>query len=149
MARAEVTPRSTAFPLGWSSQRLDGSDTVLVTVDGELDRFTGPSLRDHLEWCLAGGCTRLVLDTAMITFADVGAHDLLGALGRRAIAHRCAVVVVAPGPSLERLLAILDVPPGIEVQHWDASPERGQSATAWEMWLAGGYTPGDARPPAP
>lgn len=147
MARAEVTPISTAFPLRWSSQRLEGSDTVLVAVEGELDRFTAPPLRDHLEWCLWGDCTRLVLDTVGVTFADAGAHELLGVLGRRAVVQGCAVVVVASGPSLGRLLDLLDIPDGIEVQRWDTSLERGQFRPPGADRPAGGYRRNDARPP--
>lgn len=127
MTRAEVTPRSTAFPLGWSSQPIDGSATMLVVVEGELDRFTAPPLRDYLEWCLSCGCTRLVLDTVGVTFAGADATDLLQALGRLALDRGCTIVVAAAGLALGRLLSLVGLPAGVELQQWmaDASPERG------------------------
>ena len=89
-----------------------------MSVEGELDRHTASALRDHLEWWLGGGCTRLVLDTGSVTFADAGAHDVLHALGRRAIASRCRVVVAVLGQPLQRLLAMLGTPEGITLERW-------------------------------
>ena len=115
--RAE-TCMSPAFPLSWSSERLGGSKTVLVAVQGELDRHTSPALRDHLEWWLAGTCNRLVLDVGAVTFADGGAHDLFRALGRRALERRCRVVVAALGAPLQRLVDMIGAPEGITVEQW-------------------------------
>lgn len=129
MSHPEVMTPSPAFPLGWSSQRLEGHDTVVVAVAGELDRFTSPPLRDHLAWQLSVGCTRLVLDTADVTFADAGAHDLLAALGHLALSRGCTIVVVAPGLALGRVLGLLGPPVGVELQPVvvDPSPEVGLS----------------------
>jgi anti-anti-sigma regulatory factor len=113
-----VASMSPAFPLSWSTERLAGSRTVVVAVSGELDRQTSPALRDHLEWLLAGTCDRLVLDTGAVTVADGGAHDLLRALGRRAIERPCRVVVAALGAPLQRLLDIIGAPDGITVERW-------------------------------
>src|SRR3954463_10152642 len=67
--------RSPAFPLTWRSDLV--GEAALVVVEGELDRLTTPALRDHLEWLIAWVPGRLVLDTAGVTFADVGAHVML------------------------------------------------------------------------
>lgn len=113
-----ATTTSPAFPLAWRSQLLDGSMTVLVAVEGELDRHTAPALRDHLEWWLAGSCRRLVLDTGSVTSADVGAYDLLRTLGLRAATQRCRVVLASVGAPLRHLLDLLGTPDGVVVEKW-------------------------------
>ena len=118
MVRPIVTSVSPAFPLSWSSEVIERTRTAIVAVAGELDRDTAPALRDHIEWLLAGECRRLVLDTADVTFADVGAFDVLQAVGGRAEAGGCAVVVTTVGEPLERLLAILGTPHGITLEEW-------------------------------
>ena len=95
-----VTSVSPAFPLSWSSEVFEGTRTAIVAVAGELDRNTAPALRDHIEWLLAGDCRRLVLDTGAVTFADVGAFDVLRTLGARGEEDGC-VVSSWPGWSSE------------------------------------------------
>lgn len=112
------TPRSPAFPLAWSSAVLDGTQTALVTIAGELDGTTTPTLRDHLEWLLAGACTRLVLDTGGVASADVAAYELLGAIGHRAIERGCTVVLAEPGDHLLRFVQLLGAPEGVTLDRW-------------------------------
>ena len=109
---------SPAFPLAWSSEQLAGTRTVIVAVTGELDRHTSPALRDHLYWWLGSGCDRLVLDTGSVTFADVGAVDLLRAIGGRAAGRGCRVVLASTGPSVQRLVRLLGPPDGIDLERW-------------------------------
>ena len=118
MARPLVTSVSPAFPLSWSSEVIEGTRTAIVAVEGELDRNTAPALRDHIEWLLAGDCRRLVLDIGAVTFADVGAFDVLRAIGARAEAGGCAVVVASAGEPLQRLLAMLGTPDGVTLEQW-------------------------------
>jgi anti-anti-sigma factor len=113
-----VTSVSPAFPLSWSSEVFEGTRTAIVAVAGELDRNTAPALRDHIEWLLAGDCRRLVLDTGAVTFADVGAFDVLRTLGARGEADGCVVVVASAGEPLQRLLAMLGTPPGVTLEQW-------------------------------
>jgi anti-anti-sigma factor len=113
-----MTALSPAFPLTWSSETLGGTRTVLVAVEGELDRHTAPALCDHLQWLLAGGPTRLILDTAAVSFADIGAFGVLSDIGRAARSRGCDVVVAAAGPSLRRLVGILGEPAGVTLESW-------------------------------
>jgi anti-anti-sigma factor len=106
---------SPAFPLAWSSERLAGTGTVVVSVAGELDRRTSPALRDHLEWWLGHGCDELVLDTADVTFADAGALDLLRAVAGRGAGRGCRVVLARTGLPLLRLVLLLGPPDGVEL----------------------------------
>ena len=109
---------SPAFPLVWSSERLTGTRTALVAVSGELDRTTAPALRDHLDWWLGRGCTRIVLDTASVTFADVGAFDVLRAIGARALARRGNVVLSPAGDAMRRLMEFLGPADGVDLAAW-------------------------------
>lgn len=111
------TPLSPAFPLSWSSAAMDGG-TVLVTLAGELDGTTAPGLRDHLEWLLAGACTRLVLDAGAVAFADIAAYELLREVGSRAVERGCDVVLADPGSHLLRFVRLLGAPEGITVDQW-------------------------------
>ncbi len=107
---------SPAFPLTWRSD-LAG-DAALVVVEGELDRLTTPALRDHLEWLVAWIPGRLIVDLAGVTFADVGAHKMLGDLVRRSASGRVEVVLAAPSAPLRRLLDVLGPPEGVTVDRW-------------------------------
>jgi anti-sigma B factor antagonist len=80
---------SPAFAI--SQRDLDGGATVL-TVTGELDLSSAPSLKWSLTDLLDGGCSQLVLDLSLVTFIDstalgvlVGVHMRLGAGTRLAI----------------------------------------------------------------
>ena len=109
---------SPAFPLAWSSEALASTRSVLVTVEGELDRHTAPALADHLQWLLAGDPERLILDTAAVSFADIGAIDVLTAIGRAAQARGCELVVTAPGTPVLRLADIVGRPAGVTFEEW-------------------------------
>jgi anti-anti-sigma factor len=112
------TPRSPAFPLSWSSAVVEGTDTVLVTVAGELEATTTPALRDHLEWLLAGTCSRLVLDTGGVAFADVAAYELLRVIGHRATERGCRIVLAEPSGQLLRFVGLLGTPEGVTLDRW-------------------------------
>ena len=115
---ASTASLSPAFPLAWSSERLTGTRTALVAVAGELDRTTAPALRDHLEWWLGRGCTRIVLDTANVTFADVGAFDVLRTIGRRALARHGYVVLSPAGSAMRRMVELLGPAEGVDLAAW-------------------------------
>jgi anti-anti-sigma factor len=113
-----MTMLSPAFPLSWASELLEGTHTALVTVEGELDRHTAPALGDHLQWLLAGDPVRILLDTEAVSFADAGALDMLERVGVAARQRDCAIVVMAPGAALQRLVEIVGVPAGVAFEAW-------------------------------
>jgi anti-sigma B factor antagonist len=83
------SPSPAAFAI--SQRDLDGGASVL-TVTGELDLSSAPSLKWSLTDLLDGGCSQLVLDLSLVTFIDstalgvlVGVHMRLGAGTRLAI----------------------------------------------------------------
>jgi anti-sigma B factor antagonist len=77
---------------------------VVVTVSGEIDMATGPTLRDNLLGVLARGDHRVVLDLSNVTFMDSsGLGALLGG-HRRAQLLDGEIRIAAPS---ERVLEIL------------------------------------------
>jgi anti-anti-sigma factor len=113
-----MTMLSPAFPLSWDSELIDGTHTAFVTVEGELDRHTAPALGNHLHWLLACDPVRILLDTDAVSFADGGAADMLERVGGAARQRGCAVIVIAPGPALQRLVELVGVPAGVAFETW-------------------------------
>jgi anti-sigma B factor antagonist len=75
-----------------TATQLD-SDSVLLTVSGELDIATAPLLRERLSAAIGGGVRRLVLDLCPVSFMDsvavaaiLHARRDLGEGGRMAVA---------------------------------------------------------------
>ncbi len=112
---------SPAFPLSWSSQRVDLTSTALVSVHGEIDELTAPGLRDHIDWLLSSGVERIIVDAHGVEFVDTGAHHLLTELGRRGQACGCAVVISSPSAPMRRVLELLGTPAGVTVEDWSLS----------------------------
>jgi anti-sigma B factor antagonist len=83
------TPGKIAFAI--SQRELDAKTSVL-SIDGELDLASAPSLKWALADLLDAGCSQLVVDLSRVTFIDstaigvlVGAHRSLNDGARMAI----------------------------------------------------------------
>jgi anti-sigma B factor antagonist len=84
------SPSSAAFAI--SQRELDGAAKVL-TVAGELDLSSAPSLKWSLTDVLDGGCSQLVLDLSLVTFIDSTALGVLvGVQMRLTVGTRLAIV---------------------------------------------------------
>ncbi|WP_434595423.1 STAS domain-containing protein [Streptomyces sp. A5-4] len=75
-------------------------DTLVIALQGEIDRFTAAPLHAMLTSAAAFGHTRLVIDAARITFCDCG--FLNAVLGWRRRGRR--LCLAACSPAVERLL---------------------------------------------
>jgi anti-sigma B factor antagonist len=91
-AAAEADSGQASLAFAVSHRELDASTSV-VSVEGELDLASAPSLKWALTDVLGGGVTQIVVDLAPVTFIDstalsvlVGAHRGLAAGARMAIA---------------------------------------------------------------
>lgn len=79
-------------------------DHVVVTVEGELDAYSGPKLRNLLMEQTRAGRHTLVVDLSGLTFTDSsGIGILVGAL-KRAKARGGTVCLLSPSEHLAKLL---------------------------------------------
>jgi anti-sigma B factor antagonist len=61
----------------------EGADGPVLRVEGEVDVYTSPALRDELYRIIEGGAERVVVDLAAMDFIDSsGLGVLVGALKR-------------------------------------------------------------------
>jgi anti-sigma B factor antagonist len=71
-----------ATPFGIVQRKLDAR-TNLVSVEGELDLFTAPSLKRTLVEALQTGSSRFILDLSLTTFIDSTTLGVLVGVTRR------------------------------------------------------------------
>jgi anti-sigma B factor antagonist len=84
--------------------RLDGAH--VVTLGGELDLHTAPTLRETLSPLAAGGDGDLIVDLSGIAFVDSTAFGVLVGTAKRLRERDSDLVVVTDDPRLRRLLEI-------------------------------------------
>jgi anti-sigma B factor antagonist len=88
-------PNSTAFAI---SQRDPDSRTSVLTVAGELDLSSAPSLKWALTDVLGTSCSQVVVDLSLVTFVDSTALGVLVGVQRRLNgATRLAIVCANAG----------------------------------------------------
>jgi anti-anti-sigma factor len=99
--------------------RWDGN-AATVTVSGELDFTTAPSLTRHLLDIAKRRPARLILDLHAVAFLDLsGARAIQTA--REALGGECPVILRNPRPSARKVLAATGLAP----------PSHGQPAPRW------------------
>jgi anti-anti-sigma factor len=88
---------------------VDSADgRMTVTLRGELDLGTVPTLELRLRDALAASPRELVLDLGAVTFLDSTGTSLLFRLASESAVHRRRLVVVAPpGGVAHRLLSLV------------------------------------------
>jgi len=90
--------------LGISTQQDGGVCTV--TLEGEVDVYTAPSLKEELIKLLDSGCTSIIIDMEKVVFIDSsGLGVLVGAL-RRAREKGGAVRIVCTRDSVLKIFRI-------------------------------------------
>lgn len=81
-------------------------DVVLVTIQGDVDVYTAPGLREHLDRLIAGGHRHLVLDLEHVPFMDsTGLGVLVGRLKRTRL-QKGSMRVVCTVPRILRVFEI-------------------------------------------
>jgi anti-anti-sigma factor len=85
-------------------QRKLDTRTSLVSVEGELDLFTAPSLKRALVDALEAGSSRFVVDLSLTTFIDSTTLGVLVGVTRRLEdGARLAIVCSRPGRDVRDL----------------------------------------------
>ncbi|WP_235031050.1 STAS domain-containing protein [Nonomuraea solani] len=96
------TTLTDAFPLG----RADRSKPTTVGLSGEIDIFTGPTLRSRLEGVLTSSTPLLVLDLSAVSFCDASGLAVIVDIQRRARLMGITLALAAPRPFMGKLLRI-------------------------------------------
>lgn len=79
-------------------------DAVVVAVEGELDLFTAPFLRDEIRDAIKQDGATLVLDLADLSFMDSSGLSVLIEAWRLTTAQGGGVTLAAPQPPVARIL---------------------------------------------
>lgn len=81
-------------------------DTFIIHVDGELDVYTAPRLKEAIAEGISGGHRAIVVDLSRVSFLDSTALGVL--VGGRRNAHDQGgdVILVVEGPHLEKMFRI-------------------------------------------
>ena len=80
--------------------------TPVVAVSGEVDLFTAPDLKRHVERALDEHSGRLVVDLTDTTFIDSSSLGVLIGAHRRLAEHDTPLVVVTENQSVRKTLRI-------------------------------------------
>ena len=97
-ASSALPTGSTAFAI--SLRELDERTSVL-TVAGELDLCSAPTLKWVLTDVLAGGCSEMIVDLSPVTFIDSTALSVLIGVQRRLSAGARLAIVCTNAKVLE------------------------------------------------
>ncbi|GAA3842653.1 STAS domain-containing protein [Sphaerisporangium flaviroseum] len=79
-------------------------DAVVVAVEGELDLFTAPFLRDEVREAIKQDGNRLVLDLGALSFMDSSGLSVLIEAWRLATGEGGGVSLAAPQAPVARIL---------------------------------------------
>jgi anti-sigma B factor antagonist len=83
-----------------------GDEVALFVLDGELDAYTGPQLREELAQAADSGKKWLLLDLSAVQYIDsVGLGILVGATKRVTEKHG-DVAVIGPRPNVLRVFEV-------------------------------------------
>jgi len=89
-----------------SSEKLtDGADYV-VSLDGEVDLYTAPELKQELHRLVGEGAKRIVIDMTQTTFIDSTTLGVLLSVVKRVRPEGGAVVLVCPDRNVKRIFEI-------------------------------------------
>ena len=84
---------------------LDDGGAVF-TVEGELDAYTGPQLREALGEALAAGTRRLFVDLGAEEYMDSVGLGILVGMAKRAGENAGGLAVVAPRANVKRVFEV-------------------------------------------
>lgn len=79
---------------------------ALVVLDGELDAFNGPQLREDLGQALSEGARWLFVDLARVEYMDSVGLGILVGMAKRAGEVAGGLAVVAPRPNVKRVFEV-------------------------------------------
>lgn len=84
-------------------------DSAVVSVLGDLDIATSPSLRQSVLTVLQGGVRSVVIDLTPTDFIDSVGLGVIVAIWKRVRVHGGELAVVCPEPRLQRVFRVVDL----------------------------------------
>lgn len=88
------------------STQPNGDSVAVINVQGEVDVYTAPKLREEIHKQLDQGATKIVVDLTNVAYMDSsGLGVLIGAL-KRAREENGDLVVASPNPRISRILDV-------------------------------------------
>jgi anti-sigma B factor antagonist len=93
-----------------------GSCDCVVKARGEVDIYTGPTLRDVLRDALATGATRVIIDMADVSFIDSSGLSVICGAHKRAEDSGIELVLQGPIARVVRLLELTGLNRVLSVQ---------------------------------
>jgi anti-sigma B factor antagonist len=87
------------------SSKLDGS-VCTITLDGEVDVYTAPRLKEELVGLIQGGCTHLIVNLERVGFIDSSGLGVLVSALRRAREKDGAVRIVCTRDNVLKIFRI-------------------------------------------
>ncbi|MEV3923717.1 STAS domain-containing protein [Actinomadura coerulea] len=82
------------------------ADHTVITISGDLDISSAPSLREPLETALRDAGPLVVIDLSGVTFCDAAGLTLLTGARRITEPEGVTLVLAAPRPHMVRLLRV-------------------------------------------
>lgn len=88
------------------SAQGSGENTAILTIQGEVDVYTAPRLREEIHRRLDAGDNKIVVDLTDVAYMDsTGLGVLIGAL-KRARESRGELIVASPNARISRILDV-------------------------------------------
>jgi anti-sigma B factor antagonist len=89
-----------------SSEMLEEGADAVVSLEGEVDLYTAPELKQELHRLVGEGAKRIVVDMTSTTFIDSTTLGVLLSVVKRVRPEGGAVVLVCPDRNVKRIFEI-------------------------------------------
>jgi anti-sigma B factor antagonist len=89
-----------------SSEKLDDGADYVVSLEGEVDLYTAPELKQELHRLVGEGAKQIVIDMTQTTFIDSTTLGVLLSVVKRVRPEGGAVVLVCPDRNVKRIFEI-------------------------------------------
>jgi anti-sigma B factor antagonist len=89
-----------------SSEKLDDGADYVVSLEGEVDLYTAPELKQELHRLVGEGAKRIVIDMTQTTFIDSTTLGVLLSVVKRVRPEGGSVVLVCPDRNVKRIFEI-------------------------------------------
>jgi anti-sigma B factor antagonist len=82
------------------------SDSIVIKLQGEVDLYAAPELKDHVNRAIESGKNKLVLDLSEATFIDSTTLGILVSGMKRLRPRGGMLAVLCPDPTMARIFDI-------------------------------------------